>query len=70
VGEGGGREIENGRGMARAGAGGVNGSRRPALAAMGRALVTRGRRRGHAVRVLYRWSATDGFDSVRSVNRN
>ena len=54
VGEGGGREIENGRGMARAGAGGVNGSRRPALAAVGRALVTRGRRRGHAARVLCR----------------
>ena len=47
-------EIENGRGMARAGAGGVNGSRRPALAVVGRVLVTRGRRRGHTARVLCR----------------
>ena len=48
------RKWEMRRGVARTGAGGVTGSCRPALAAVGRVLVTRGRRRGHAARVLCR----------------
>ena len=63
-------KAKRGRGTARAGAGGVKAAPRRIVACAIRALATRGHRRGHAARVLCRWSATDGFDSVRLVNRN
>ena len=61
-------KAKRGRGTARAGAGGVKAMPRHVVAYAIRALVTRGRRRGHAVRVLYRWSATDNVDQFVSVN--
>ena len=61
-------KAKRGRGTARAGAGGVKAVPRRGVACAIRALATRGRRRGHAARVLCRWSATDNVDQFVSVN--
>ena len=61
-------KVKRGRGTARAGAGGVKAAFRCVVACAIRALATRGRRRGHAVRGSCRWSATDNVDQFVSVN--
>ena len=58
-GEGGAGKLKMGRGMARAGAGGVKAAFRRVVAYAVRATATRGRRRGHAARGLCRRSATE-----------
>ena len=63
-------KAKQGRGMARADAGGVKAAPRRVVACAIRALATRSHHRRHAARMLCRWSATDGFDSVRLVNQN
>ena len=54
-------------GTARADAGGVKAAPRRVVACAVMALATRGHRRGHAALALWRRSATDRLDSVRSV---
>jgi len=66
--EGGAGKLKMGRGMARAGAGGVKAAARHSVACAIRAFVMRGRRHGHTACVLYRWSATDNVDQFVSVN--
>ena len=61
-------KAKRGRGTAWAGAGGVKAAFRHVMACAIRALATRGHRRGHAARVLYRWSATNNIDQFVSVN--
>ena len=63
-------KAKRGRRTAQAGAGGVKAAFRHVVACAIRALAMRGRRRGHTARGSCRWSATDGFDSVRLVNQN
>ena len=58
-GEGGAGKLKMGRGMARAGAGGVKAAFRRVVACAIRALATRGRRRGHAALTFWRRSATE-----------
>ena len=63
-------KAKRGHGTARPGAGGVKAMPRRVVAYAIRALATRSRRRRHAARVLYRWSATDDVDQFVSVNQH